>query len=96
MLDFQCRLITYLEPFCGTLNQAAVYPREILKLVLRHNAGALMMVHNHPTNLAEASRADVQLTQAVQQALTLIDVRLLDHFIVAGADVVSMAQRGLL
>ncbi|VGO08733.1 DNA repair protein RadC [plant metagenome] len=96
LLDNGFRLITYLEPFRGTLTQAAVYPREILKLALQHNSAALMMVHNHPSGQAEASQADVQLTKAVQQALTLIDVRLLDHFIVAGAEVVSMAQRGLL
>ena len=96
LLDNRFRLIAYLEPFRGTLNQSVVYPREILKLVLRHNAGALMMVHNHPSGLAEASQADMRLTKAVQQALGFIDVRLLDHFIVAGAEVVSMAQRGLL
>ncbi|CAP44907.1 DNA repair protein RadC [Bordetella petrii] len=96
LLDVQLRLITYLEPFRGTLSQAPVYPREILKLALRHNAAGLMMAHNHPSGLAEASQADRQLTQAVQQALALIDVRLLDHFIVAGTTVVSMAQRGQL
>ncbi|MBO9357673.1 DNA repair protein RadC [Bordetella petrii] len=96
LLDTQLRLITYLEPFRGTLSQAAVYPREILKLALQHNAAALMMAHNHPSGLAEASQADMQMTRAVRQALAFIDVRLLDHFIVAGATVVSMAQRGQL
>lgn len=96
LLDNRFHLITYLEPFRGTLTQAAVYPREILKLALQHNAAALIMAHNHPSGQAEASQADRHLTKAVQQALALIDVRLLDHLIVAGAEVVSMAQRGLL
>ncbi|MBO9355916.1 DNA repair protein RadC [Bordetella petrii] len=96
LLDTRYRLITYLEPFRGTLGQAAVYPREIVKLVLQYNAAALMMAHNHPSGLAEASHEDLQLTKVVRQALTLIDVRLLDHFIVAGDEVVSMAQIGLL
>lgn len=96
LLDARFRLIAYLEPFRGTLSQAAVYPREILKLVLQHNAAALMMAHNHPSGVAEASRADMHLTKAVQQALGFIDVQLLDHFIVAGAKVLSMAQTGRL
>lgn len=96
LLDVRYHLITYLEPFRGTLSQAAVYPREILKLALKHNAAALIMAHNHPSGQAEASQADRHLTKAVQQALALIDVRLLDHLIVAGAEVMSMAQRGLL
>lgn len=94
LLDNRLRLITYLEPFRGTLTQAAVYPREILKLALRHNAAALALVHNHPSDQAEASRADIQITQTLRQALDLVDVRLVDHFIVAGAQVVSMAQAG--
>ncbi|MDH1180092.1 DNA repair protein RadC [Achromobacter mucicolens] len=95
LLDGQLRLIAYLEPFRGTLNQATVYPREVVKLVLQHNAAALMMVHNHPSGTAEASQADRHLTQAIKQALALIDVRLLDHFIVAGRQVLSMSQQGL-
>lgn len=96
LLDNQFRLITYLEPFRGTLAQASVYPREVLKLALQHNAAALMMVHNHPSGQAVASEADTHLTQTIRQALALVDVRLVDHFIVAGAKVVSMAQRGLI
>lgn len=95
MLDTHLRLIDYLEPFRGTLTQAAIYPREVVKLVLQHNAASLMMVHNHPSGVAEASQADLELTQAIKRALALIDVRLLDHFIVAGATVLSMAQKGL-
>lgn len=96
LLDNRLRLIAYLEPFRGTLTQAAVYPREILKLVLRHNAAALVMVHNHPSGLAHASGTDIELTQTVKRALALVDVRLLDHFIVAGSEVLSMAQAGQL
>ena len=96
LLDTRYHLITYLEPFRGTLSQAAVYPREIVKLALHHNAAALMLAHNHPSGLAEARRTDLQLTKVLQQALALMDVRLLDHFIVAGNEVVSMAQAGLL
>jgi len=96
MLDSRLRLIAYLEPFRGTLNQAAVYPREIVKLALQHNAAALMMVHNHPSGVAEASQADVHLTRAIKQALGLVDVRLVDHFIVAGSRVLSMEQDGLM
>lgn len=94
LLDNQHCLITYLEPFRGTLGQAAVYPREILKLALQYNAGAVMMVHNHPSGAAAPSHADITLTRTVRDALALVDVRLLDHFIVAGAQVVSMAERG--
>lgn len=96
LLDSHLRLIVYLEPFRGTLSQAAVYPREVVKLALRHNAAVLMMVHNHPSGTAEASQADIRLTGAMKQALSLVDVRLVDHFIVAGATVLSMSQDGLL
>jgi len=96
LLDNRMRLIAYLEPFRGTLNQAAVYPREIVKLALHYNAAALMLVHNHPSGLAQASQADLHLTRTIKQALSLVDVRLVDHFIVAGTTVLSMAQDGLL
>lgn len=96
MLDNRLRLIAYLEPFRGTLTQAAVYPREVVKLALQHNAAALMLVHNHPSGLAQASQADIDLTKTTRQALALVDVQLLDHFIVAGSQVISMAQDGLL
>lgn len=95
LLDTQMHLITYLEPFRGTLNHAPVYPREVLKLVLRYNAASIMLVHNHPSGVAEASTADIQLTQRIRNALALIDVRLLDHLIVAGTKVISMAEAGL-
>lgn len=96
LVDSQHRLIAYLEPFRGTLDQASVYPREIAKLALQHNAKAIFLVHNHPSGVAEASQADIQLTKHLKQALALIDVTLLDHFIVAGASVVSMAEQGLI
>lgn len=94
LLDNRNCLITYLEPFRGTLTQAAVYPREVVKLVLQHNAASVMMVHNHPSGVTEPSMGDMQLTRTLKQGLALIDVHLLDHFIVAGAEVVSMAELG--
>lgn len=84
------------ELFRGTLTQTSVYPREIVKAALRHNAGAVLLAHNHPSGVAEPSHADETLTQALKQALALVDVRVLDHFIVAGSAVLSFAERGLL
>ncbi|WP_369326187.1 JAB domain-containing protein [Alcaligenes nematophilus] len=96
LLDGQNRLLTYLEPFRGTVNQSAVYPREVVKLALAHNALSVMLVHNHPSGTTAASQSDITLTKHLKEALALIDVRVLDHFIVAGAQVVSMAEKGLL
>lgn len=96
LLDTRMHLITYLEPFRGTLNQAQAYPREVLKLVLRYNAAAVMLVHNHPSGVEEASTADIRFTHLIRNALALIDVRLVDHLIVAGAKVISMAEAGLI
>jgi DNA repair protein RadC len=96
LLDSQHRLLQYLELFRGTLAQTSVYPREVVKVALTHNAAALIFAHNHPSGVAEPSRADELLTQALKQALALVDVRVLDHFVVAGADTVSFAERGLL
>ena len=95
MLDAQNRLIEYVELFRGTVSQATVYPREVVKESLARNAAALILVHNHPSGVAEPSRADEHLTQTLKAALTLVDVRVLDHLIVAGSDVVSFAERGL-
>jgi len=95
-LDAQNRLIATEELFRGTLTQTSVYPREVVKAALRHNAGAVVFSHNHPSGVAEPSHADETLTQALKQALALVDVRVLDHFIVAGAGVLSFAERGLL
>ena len=95
-LDAQNRLLTAEELFRGTLTQTSVYPREIVKLALRHNAAALIFAHNHPSGVAEPSRADELLTASLKQALALVDVRVLDHLIVAGNATVSFAERGLL
>jgi DNA repair protein RadC len=95
-LDSQHRLLAADELFRGTLAQTSVYPREIVKAALAHNAAAVIFAHNHPSGVAEPSRADELLTQALKQALALVDVRTLDHFVVAGNRVVSFAERGLL
>lgn len=95
-LDAQHRLIATEELFRGTLTQTSVYPREVVKAALHHNAAAVIFAHNHPSGVAEPSRADEQLTNALKQALALVDVRVLDHFIVAGATTLSFAERGLL
>jgi DNA repair protein RadC len=95
-LDSQHRLLAAVELFRGTLAQTSVYPREVVKAALAHNAAAVIFAHNHPSGVAEPSRADELLTQALKQALALVDIRTLDHFVVAGAQVVSFAERGLL
>jgi DNA repair protein RadC len=95
-LDAQNRLLTAEELFRGTLTQTSVYPREIVKHALRHNAAALIFAHNHPSGVAEPSRADELLTSSLKQALALVDVRVLDHLIVAGNTTVSFAERGLM
>jgi DNA repair protein RadC len=96
-LDAQNRLIASEELFRGTLTQTSVYPREVVKRALEHNAGAVILAHNHPSGLAEPSRADEVLTSSLKQALAMVDVKLLDHFIVAGsARPLSFAERGLL
>jgi DNA repair protein RadC len=95
-LDAQNRVIEFEELFRGTLTQTSVYPREIVKRALHYNAGAVIFAHNHPSGVAEPSRADETLTQALKQALALVDVRVLDHFIVAGSSVTSFAERGLI
>lgn len=96
-LDNQNRLIEYDELFRGTLSQASVYPREIVKQALARNAAATILVHNHPSGVSEASHADQMLTQSLKAALALVDVKVVDHFIVAGnATPLSFAERGLL
>lgn len=95
-VDAQHRVITADELFRGTLTQTSVYPREVVKHALRHNAAAVIFAHNHPSGVAEPSRADEALTHALKQALVLVDVRVLDHFVIAGAGAVSFAERGLL
>ena len=96
-LDSKNRLIAWEELFRGTLSQTSVYPREVVKRALAHNAAAVLLCHNHPSGVAEPSQADELLTQNLKQALALVDVRVLDHFIVAGsAKPLSFAERGLL
>jgi DNA repair protein RadC len=95
-LDAQNRLLESEELFRGTLTQTSVYPREVVKRALHHNAAAVILAHNHPSGVAEPSRSDELLTQALKQALALVDVRVLDHLIVAGSATASFAERGLL
>jgi DNA repair protein RadC len=95
-LDSQNRLLAARELFRGTLAQTSVYPREVVKAALAHNAAAVLFAHNHPSGVAEPSRADELLTASLKQSLALVDIRTLDHFIVAGQRVVSFAERGLL
>ena len=94
-LDAQNRVTASEEMFVGTLMQTSVYPREVVKRVLHHNAAAVIFAHNHPSGAAEPSQADHALTDALKKALALIDVRVLDHFIVAGSGGLSFAERGL-
>ncbi len=95
-LDSQYRLITAEEVARGTLSQASVYPREIIKASLRHHAAALILAHNHPSGVAEPSQADLALTRHLKSALALVDVRLLDHLVVTANSAVSLAERGQL
>lgn len=96
-LDNRNRLIAFDELFRGTLGATSVYPREIVKAALAHNAAAVVFAHNHPSGAAEPSDADRLLTANLKQALALVDVRVLDHFVVAGnAMPLSFAERGLL
>ncbi|TMG97184.1 MAG: JAB domain-containing protein [Betaproteobacteria bacterium] len=95
-LDAQHRLIRHEEMFRGTLTQTSVYPREVVKRTLELRAAAVILAHNHPSGVAEPSKADEFLTQALQRALQLVDVRVLDHLVVGHGGVVSFAERGLL
>jgi DNA repair protein RadC len=95
-LDAQHRVICFQEPFRGTLTQTSVYPREIVKAALAANAAAVIFAHNHPSGAAQPSQADELLTRNLREALALVDVKVLDHFIVAGAHSLSFAERGLL
>lgn len=95
-LDTQNRLLAYETLFEGSLMQTSVYPREIVKRALAHNAAAVILSHNHPTGVAQPSRADEQITQTLKQALQLIDVKVLDHVIVAGQHTFSFSERGLI
>jgi DNA repair protein RadC len=94
-LDSQNRAIAFEIVFNGTLTQASVYPREIIRAALGHSAAAVILAHNHPSGYLKPSRADEQLTQTLKAALALLDVRVLDHVIVSGDQALSMAERGL-
>ena len=95
-LDAQHRLIAFDEMFRGTLTQTSVYPREVVRRALERHAAAVVLAHNHPSGAAEPSRADEFLTQSLRAALALVDVRVLDHFIVGASGVTSFVERGLL
>ncbi len=95
-LDAQHRVIAASEAFRGSLCQTLVYPREIVKQALQFNAAAVIFAHNHPSGIAEPSHADQMLTQSLKQALALVDVKVLDHFIIASDSAMSFAERGLL
>jgi DNA repair protein RadC len=95
-LDAQHRVIKFDEPFRGTLTQTSVYPREVVKMALQTNAAAVIFAHNHPSGVAQPSQADELLTRNLRDALALIEVKVLDHFIIAGNQAISFAERGLL
>jgi DNA repair protein RadC len=95
-VDAQHRVVAAEELFRGTLTQTSVYPREVVKAALRHNAAAVIFAHNHPSGVAEPSHADEILTRSLKSALALVDVQVLDHFIVAEGRTMSFAERGLL
>jgi DNA repair protein RadC len=96
LLDSRHRLIEFVELFRGTIDGASVYPREVVKLALAKNAAALVACHPHPSGVAEPSQADEQITHRLKAALELVQVRLLDHIVIAGGVAVSMAERGVL
>ena len=95
-LDTQNRLLASEEMFSGSLKETSVYPREVVKRALHHNAASVIFAHNHPSGIAQQSQADELLTKQLKQALALVDVQVLDHFIVAGNNTLSFSERGLL
>ncbi len=95
-LDSQHRVVAFEELFFGTVDGAPVYPREVIKAALAHNAAALIVAHNHPSGVAEPSAADVALTARLKAACEVVDVRLLDHVVIGRPDTVSLAERGLI
>jgi len=95
-LDNRHRVLAFEELFNGTLNGATVYPREVVKRALEHNAAALIFAHNHPSGIAEPSHADKLLTSRLKEALALVDIRVLDHLVVGDGEVVSFSEQGLL
>jgi DNA repair protein RadC len=95
-LDAQHRVLSSEELFRGSLTQTSVYPREVVKAALKANAAAVILAHNHPSGVAQPSAADELITRQLREALALVDVRVLDHFIIAGTSALSFAERGLL
>ncbi len=93
-LDTQHRLLAFEELFHGTIDAAAVYPREVVVRALKHNAAAVIFAHNHPSGIAEPSQSDMALTRSLQQALGLVDIRTLDHLIVGEGEVYAFAEHG--
>jgi DNA repair protein RadC len=96
LLDARHRLIDYVELFRGTIDGASVHPREVVKLALARNAAALVLAHPHPSGVPEPSQADELITRRLRDALALVDIRILDHIIVAGGETLSLAERGLI
>lgn len=96
LLDNQHRVIRFVELFYGTLDSASVWPREIVQIALKHNAAAVILAHNHPSGVAEPSRADRQITDRILAALALVDIRVLDHLVIGDGITVSFAERGWL
>ncbi len=95
-LDNRHRLIHYEEMFLGTIDGASVHPREVVKAALKYNAAAVIFAHNHPSGVAEPSKSDEAITKRLKDALALVDVRVLDHFVIGSEEPVSFAERGLL
>jgi len=95
-LDNRHRVIEFVPLFRGTIDGASVHPREVVKEALRRNAAAVILAHNHPSGVAEPSNADELITTRIRDALALVDIRVLDHLVVTGNDIVSFAERGLL
>jgi DNA repair protein RadC len=95
-LDNHCRFIAAQDLFRGTIDGASVHPREVVKEALKHNAAKVIFAHCHPSGVAEPSRADEAITERLKQALNLVDIKVLDHIIVAGGETTSMAERGLI
>lgn len=95
-VDSQHRFLAYREIFVGTINSCTVYPREVVKAALKENAAAVIFAHNHPSGVPEPSQQDRRITRQLKEALSLLDIRVLDHCVVGGDRVVSFAERGLL
>jgi DNA repair protein RadC len=96
LMDKRHRLLACLEMFRGTIDGASVHPREVIKEALKYNAAAVAFAHNHPSGIAEPSRADELITTRLKEALALVDIRVLDHIVIGGEGLVSMAERGAL